>query len=414
MSTVRWNEITESLRNLIAEGQLQPGDRLPSEKVLAAQWGVCRMTAHRAMSELEREGLVHRKRRVGTIVIPQHETKHVGKADEVVENFTSGMNPGFPTLPKGTKRVALLCFHVNDFPQADYIHGFRSSMPENYHVLLCDTENRPEREAEYLRRLSGEADAICIYPTCAVGNTPLLARIAEEGTPVICLDRVPEGLEEAVDGVVTDNYSATHESLRILAARGHTHVALLTTDARGVSSLTERRQGWRDALLSANISIADCDALLRRFPPGLGYDFDMLSQIVHDALYTLRHKSPNPPTAVLCLDDFFLSAAMEACDRMGLVVPDDFELLSFSDYPPLAARLAQNSHRISQRTREMGDLAATRLQGRLSETLTERATTVRVPAVLRLAGSSTVTPLIPQMIIAESRLQQEQYHVSTV
>ncbi|MBC8134868.1 MAG: substrate-binding domain-containing protein [Fibrella sp.] len=399
MSTVRWNEITDSLRNLISEGQLQPGDRLPSEKVLAAQWGVCRMTAHRAMSELEREGLVHRKRRVGTTVVPRHETNHVGKAEDVSDNPTSGVNPGFPTLPEGTKRIALLCFHVNDFPQADYIHAFRSGMSsEGYYVLLCDTENRPEREAEYLHRLIGEADAICIYPTCAEENTPLLARIAETGTPVICLDRVPDGLEEVVDGMVTDNYAATRESLRILAARGHQHVALLTTDAPGVSSLTERRDGWRDALLSADCSDTQCDALLRRFPPRLGYDFDMLCQIVHDALYTLRNAVSPSPTAALCLDDFFLAAAMEACDRMGLTVPDDFELISFSDYPPLAARLAQNSHRISQRTREMGDLAATRLRERLSGSLSGTVTTVRVPAVLRLAGSDDVTVLSQETI----------------
>ncbi len=192
MSIVRWNEITTSLRNLIVEGQLQPGDRLPSEKVLAAQWGVCRMTAHRAMSELEREGFVHRKRRVGAIVVPQHETSHVGAKDESANAILpaiTGMNFGFPALPEGTRRVALLCFHANDFPRADYIHRFRAAMPPEYHVHLFDTENRPEREAEYLRRLSGEADAICIYTTCAVGNTPLLARILEEGTPVVCLDR---------------------------------------------------------------------------------------------------------------------------------------------------------------------------------------------------------------------------------
>lgn len=397
MSTVRWNEITDSLKKLIVEGQLQPGDRLPSEKVLAAQWGVCRMTAHRAMSELERDGLVHRKRRVGTIVIPQHETKHVGETEDSSPDFTLGMNPGFPTLPTGTKRVALLCFHINDFPQADYIHGFRDGMAaDGYHVLICDTENRPEREAEYLRRLAGEADAICIYPTCAPGNTPLLSRMAEEGTPIICLDRVPEGLEQIVDGVVTDNYSATYGALETLSKRGHVHVALLATDSPGVSSLAERRKGWRDALMAGGVAETECEGLLRRFPPGLGYDFDMLCQVVHDALYTLRHTCPHPPTAVLCLDDFFLAAAMEACDRMSVSVPHDFELLSFSDYPPLAARLAQNSHRIAQQTREMGAAAAGRMRSRLDGSLSGKPETIRTPALLRLAGADDAITLSPR------------------
>jgi DNA-binding LacI/PurR family transcriptional regulator len=394
MSTARWNEITTSLRNLILDGQLHPGDRLPSEKVLAAQWGVCRMTAHRAMSELEREGLVHRKRRVGTIVALKTDMQPEGKADEITGDLMGGVYPGFLPRTPDTKRVALLGFHIHDLPQADYFHGFRDGLPDNYDVLICDTENRPEREAEYLRRVTGEADAICIFPTCASINTPLLAQIVEEGTPILCLDRVPTGLGKAVDGVMTDNYAATFESVRVLAERGHKHIALLTTEAPGVSSLVERKNGWRDALLSLGVSDAECDGLLRRFPAGLGYDFDMLVQIVHDALYTLRHQSSTPPTAVLCIDDFFLSAAMEACDRMHAIVPDDFELLSFSDYPPLAARLAQNSHRISQRTREMGNLAAVRLRERLSGELSGAVDTLRVPAVLRLAGSDSLIALV--------------------
>ncbi len=358
MASVRWNEITESLRNLIQEGHLLAGDRLPSEKVLAAQWGVCRMTAHRAMSELEREGLVHRKRRVGTVVASP---KGAEAVDSDKEPFSANVDSGFPTRSKDVKRIGFLCFHVHDFPQADYIHGFRGSLPENYHVLLCDTENRPEREAEYLRRLLSEADAICIFPTGAPQNNTLLERIVEEGTPLLCLDRVPVGIAEQVDSITTNNYAATFESVRILAERGHGRVALLTTEAPGVSSLVERRNGWRDALVAGGVSKSECENLLRRFPPGIGYDFDLLTQFVHDALYTLRHAITPPPTAVLCLDDFFLSAAMEACDRMGLIVPDDFELLSFSDYPPLAVRLAQNSHRIAQRPREMGSLAAKQL-----------------------------------------------------
>lgn len=376
MSAARWNEITESLRQSIAEGALRPGDRLPSEKVLAAQWGVCRMTAHRALSELERAGLVARKRRVGTVVREQQTEEDA--------------SPRHVPVPKGagTRHVALVFFHTNDFPQVDYAHGFRAGLPGDHHLLFCDTGNDAAVEAEYLKRLTREADAIALYPTCAPENTPLLREMAER-VPLICLDRVPEGLD--ADGFVTDNYGSTLAALRTLTARGHRRVAMLTTDRPGVSSVEERQAAYHDALAEAGV--ADFESLTARFPRGLGYDFDIFAQSVHSALES-KMRSPEPPTALFCLDDFFLAAAVEACDRLKLRIPEEMEILSFSDYPPLATRLARGVHRVVQQSREMGRLAAGRLQERLSGQQRDGGSeVVRLPARMHAAGEHGVPPV---------------------
>jgi len=52
----------------IATGDLQPGDRVPSEHELVAELGVSRMTANRALRELTAEGQLTRKAGVGTFV----------------------------------------------------------------------------------------------------------------------------------------------------------------------------------------------------------------------------------------------------------------------------------------------------------------------------------------------------------
>ena len=279
---MRFTQIAQSLRDLIVAEQLPPGTRLPSETVLAAQWGVCRMTAHRALSELEREGLVHRKRRVGTIVLAQYEACKTSAIE------ANGEYARFPISPEGKKRVALLGFHMGDFPQSDYVRGFRDALPADCELLICDTQNRGEVEAQYLHRLESAADAFCLYPTGAAVSTPLLRRIAESNTPIVCVDRVPTGLESLVDGVVSDNYGVTRQAVRFMQERGHRHVALLVADDPGVSSLRERMNGWRDACLQSGESEESVRALVRRFPPGLGYNFPLLCQMVHDALYTLR------------------------------------------------------------------------------------------------------------------------------
>lgn len=58
------------LTELIADGRLLPGDRLPKEKDLAAQLGVSRMTLRQALASLEARGAVERipGRRGGTFI----------------------------------------------------------------------------------------------------------------------------------------------------------------------------------------------------------------------------------------------------------------------------------------------------------------------------------------------------------
>jgi DNA-binding transcriptional regulator YhcF (GntR family) len=62
-------QLAQLLRELIRSGQLGPGDRVPSEPQLSRQYSVSRDTAQRALSMLEDEGLITRRRGVGSIVV---------------------------------------------------------------------------------------------------------------------------------------------------------------------------------------------------------------------------------------------------------------------------------------------------------------------------------------------------------
>ena len=59
----------ESLvRNRILNGQLQAGDKLPTEEDLVKQFGVSQITIRNALANLERDGLIVRNRAKGTFV----------------------------------------------------------------------------------------------------------------------------------------------------------------------------------------------------------------------------------------------------------------------------------------------------------------------------------------------------------
>lgn len=60
--------IYAEIEQRILTGDWRPGDRVPSEAELCAEWACARMTANRALSDLAQRGLVVRRRRAGTFV----------------------------------------------------------------------------------------------------------------------------------------------------------------------------------------------------------------------------------------------------------------------------------------------------------------------------------------------------------
>ena len=82
------------IRQRIVTGELEPGSRLPSVRELAVEYGVNPNTVQRALSELEREELLHTERTSGRFVTRQNERiEQVRKALalEQIEAFVAQM-----------------------------------------------------------------------------------------------------------------------------------------------------------------------------------------------------------------------------------------------------------------------------------------------------------------------------------
>ena len=67
-----YEQVKAFIRVHISDGRWKPGDPVPSEAVLAAQFSVSRMTVNRALRELAAEGLVTRVQGSGTRVAELH------------------------------------------------------------------------------------------------------------------------------------------------------------------------------------------------------------------------------------------------------------------------------------------------------------------------------------------------------
>ena len=78
-------QIISQIRGLILEGKLSPGDRLPSENALTAQFQVSKQTLREALRALEYMGLIEIKKGVtgGAYVVEVDP----GVAKEILTNF---------------------------------------------------------------------------------------------------------------------------------------------------------------------------------------------------------------------------------------------------------------------------------------------------------------------------------------
>jgi DNA-binding transcriptional regulator YhcF (GntR family) len=87
-------QIQERLKLLIASGQYPPGDKLPAVRDLAQTAAVNPNTMQRALTELEREGLVHTQRTSGRFVTEDKDVIEKTKNDlamDMAEAFLEKM-----------------------------------------------------------------------------------------------------------------------------------------------------------------------------------------------------------------------------------------------------------------------------------------------------------------------------------
>jgi len=77
------------LRKRISSGELARGDRLPSEEALAKEYSLSRITVRQALSSLESDGLIIRKRGKGTFVSKKHTYLESPKFTGFIEDLIS-------------------------------------------------------------------------------------------------------------------------------------------------------------------------------------------------------------------------------------------------------------------------------------------------------------------------------------
>jgi len=88
---VAFQQVAAALRDDIARGKIRQGEKIPSARELAEQFGVALTTAVRAVDELRREGVIETRRGRGSFVCERRELFR--RADQRYQRNPEGLAP---------------------------------------------------------------------------------------------------------------------------------------------------------------------------------------------------------------------------------------------------------------------------------------------------------------------------------
>lgn len=100
-----YEEIVAWLRQFVKDGK--EGDLVPTERDIALQFGVSRMTARHAIQVVTSEGFLRRTQGSGTYIAPLSLHRRRGPIDSFHADISArGMNPGTRLLQSGMRRAS--------------------------------------------------------------------------------------------------------------------------------------------------------------------------------------------------------------------------------------------------------------------------------------------------------------------
>lgn len=198
-----------------------------------------------------------------------------------------------------------------------------------YHVVLCNSNDDPAVEREYLKLLEGiRVDALIVTPTSK--NRRNLARLLEKDIVIVQVDRRVDGL--AADAILVDNEAGAASAVAHLIDAGHTQIGILTGEL-DVLTARHRLTGYERALKEHGISVRDALIKTGSFHR---------EHAIEDATDLIRARPT--PTAIFAANNILAEAILIALGQEGLRVPRDVSVVAFDDVewmsmvdPPLTA-----------------------------------------------------------------------------
>ncbi|MEN6574958.1 MAG: LacI family DNA-binding transcriptional regulator [Phycisphaerales bacterium] len=337
---------------------MKQGSR-PTLKAIARQLGVSVTTVSRSLNGKAREHGIS------------------PKTEEAVRKAAQKLNFSPDPLARGlrlnrTLSIGLIIPDIsNPYFAAIAKNVEMAARAGGYSVILCDSEENTDLEAESLTLLRDrKVDGLVIAP---VGQSAEHFEALQDGNPpAIVIDRHFPRLK--LPYVISDNCKGAMEATNYFIERGHRIIACVQGLAR-TSPNQERVRGYQTALTEHGIPMDDSLVAGSSFSEENGY-----------ICAKLLIKKARGITAMLALSNLIALGILRALSEEGMRVPDDVSLICFDDQP-YCAYLNPPMTAVEQNKEQMGRIAVRLLLDRIQSAQGPTQEGIMLPTRLIERGS---------------------------
>lgn len=298
-------QIRAKIALLIADEELQPGDRLPAVRTLADQLGTNVNTVRSAYARLEADGLVQTRHGVGTVVAQASADRLVSGSSRLASNtvavLIAGLDPFYLSLLRGVEDVAA---------------------EEGTLVLIADSRDSPTLASAIIRRLVARGvDGIIAVSAGGMDKNTGGRGNGKATPPIVYVDQpVRRGYVLRFNGEQV-GYIAT----RHLADHGHTAIGFVTP-LLAWPNVNEIYEGYLRAF----------NELAERPAQPLVAEIEGFSVEAGRRGLARLLDSPAPPSAVFASGEVVALGVLQEARARGLAVPGDLALIGYADSPSAA------------------------------------------------------------------------------
>jgi len=185
-----------------------------------------------------------------------------------------------------------------------------------YNLLLCNTDENPEREMKYVKLLQSQrVDGLIIIP-CSEKSVDYLLK---SNLNFILVDRILK--QQKTSYVSTNHYQGAFDATEYLIKLGHKKIAVLKGGGILYPDI-ERYSGFENAMKGNKIDIKEDFIINCEFNEIKAYNA------------TLKLMKMNPePTAIFTFNSKMMNGTIKAIQKLALNIPEDISLICFDQIP---------------------------------------------------------------------------------
>ncbi|WP_308634600.1 GntR family transcriptional regulator [Paenibacillus silvisoli] len=308
-----YSQILGILRERISQGEYVTGQQLPTELELAEQFGVSRITSKRALIELEREGLIYRRRGSGSFVKKRDEAK---KAVEM------------KTAPANNRIISMILPFVSPNNSLEHMQGVANYVEsKGYYLSIHNSDWNSERERELLISLPKRGTSgIILYPVSTQHNLDVIHALHVNEYPIVTLDQYYNLL--SMGSAVSDNFDGGYTAACKLIELGHSRIAFISTvGIQYRSTVRDRFFGYSKALSDNGIP-HDIDLIFSDLPREAEGVTAVRREFYKNLLLRLQELRV---TAIQAEHDMVAFDCMKAALELGIKVPEELSIIGFDN-----------------------------------------------------------------------------------